>query len=216
MQTSENQRNMKWIEDGAADKSFYCGEGANIFLIGDSIRKGYCATVRERLSDVARVFYVDDNCRSSQNIIFSMKNWAGRFDDCSKVDIIQFNCGHWDVAHWNGYELSLTSEAEYEKNIRMIILLLRKFFPNARLVFATTTPMNPNGGVGTNPRSNEEIDRYNSIAQRVATELSVDIADLNSATRQWGSECYRDYCHFTPESFERLGESVAEYLRKMI
>ena len=51
-------------------------------------------------------------------MIFCMKKWARLFDDPTKVDVIQFNCGHWDVAHWCGHELPLTSEDEYAKNIQ--------------------------------------------------------------------------------------------------
>lgn len=206
---------MKWIENGASAWEFVCSDSKkNIFLIGDSIRRGYCATVREALLDKAEVFYVDDNCRSTQYVIFSLKKWVGMFDRPDLVDIVQFNCGHWDVAHWNGYSVSLTSESEYEKNIQMIIDQLRVFFPNARLIFATTTPMNPVGGStgGVNPRSNDAIARYNSIAVSVANKNGVEINDLNKYMQDWGSEQYVDTCHLTPTGFATLGKEVARFL----
>ena len=108
---------MNFVENGNSEVVFKCSDTKkNIFLIGDSIRKGYCAYTKKALQENAEVFYFDDNCRSSQYIIFSMKKWAGMFDDTSKVDVVQFNCGQWDTAHWNGYELSLTSEPEYEND----------------------------------------------------------------------------------------------------
>jgi len=209
---------MKWVENGAAETEFICSRTKkNIFLIGDSIRRGYCATVKENMADCAEVFYVNDNCRSTQYVIFSLKKWRAMFDQPDRVDIGHFNCGQWDVAHWNGYSEPLTSEAEYAKNIRMIIALLRKFFPNARLMFATTTPMNPvDGDAGINPRTNEEVDRYNRIAVEIAKENGVAINDLNSFMRNWGSECYIDTCHLTPEAFAALGEEVARVLRNKI
>ena len=137
---------MNYVENGNASWQFMCDDKKpNIFLIGDSIRRGYCETVKAELRDIASVFYCDDNCRSTQYIIFSLRQWANSFSDREKVDIVQFNCGHWDVAHWNGYEHPLTSENEYAKNIKMIIVTLKEFFPNAKIVFATTTSMNPNG-----------------------------------------------------------------------
>lgn len=207
---------MAWVENGDSNVEFKCSESkTNIFLIGDSIRKGYCATVKNRLADVAEVFYFDDNCRSSQYIIMNLKKWANLFDDPSKIDIVHFNCGHWDVAHWNGYEFSLTGIDEYAKNMKAIIVLLKKFFSNAKLIFATTTPMNPDGGAtgGVNPRSNDEIDRYNSVAAKIATEHGVIINDLNSHMRNWESNCYIDTCHLTPSAFARLGEEVARQLK---
>ncbi|MBQ3817102.1 MAG: hypothetical protein II802_02375 [Clostridia bacterium] len=137
-------------------------------------------------------------------------------DDASRIDIVQFNCGHWDVAHWSGYESSLTSPQEYAKNIRMIVFLLIKFFVNAKIVFATTTPMNPDGIMGVNPRSNAEIDEYNEIAVKVANESGLIINDLNKITRDWGSEQYADYCHFTESAFQFLGKKVAEKFKELL
>ena len=207
----------KWIENGDSKVAFRCNDSKkNIFLIGDSIRQGYCATVTEELSDIAEVFYSNGNCKNTQNVITSMKAWVNAFDRPDRVDIVQFNCGHWDVAHWNGYECSLTSEGEYEKNIRMIIYLLRRYFCNAKIVFATTTPMNPNGAVGINPRYNTEIDRYNEIAVEVSKREGVAINDLNTVAKSFGSDAYADYCHFTKEKFAFLGSEVAKVLRSLI
>lgn len=211
---------MKWVENGKADGvAFVCSDDKpNIFLIGDSLRRGYCATVKECLENEANVFYVNDNSRSTQYVIFNIKYWADMFDDCEKVDVVHFNCGQWDAAHWSRHELSLTSESEYAKNIKMIIDLLRGFFPNAKIVFATTTPMNPeNESMSSiNPRSNDEINTYNRIAVRVAEEEGVAINDLHSFMEDWGSECFIDTCHLTPEAFKSLGEEVARWLSEFV
>lgn len=208
---------MKWLENGESTHEFMCGsEKKNIFLIGDSIRRGYCATVKSELSQSANVFYVDDNCRSTQFVIFSLKGWAGKFNDPNLVDIVYFNCGHWDVAHWSGDDEPLTSELEYERNVRMIIRLLRRFFPNAELIFSTTCPMNPSGQVDVNPRSNEEIDRYNALAVGVCNENGVKVHDLNAFAKKFDSECYVDGAHFTKESFEKLGKEVSRWLKELI
>ncbi|MBQ9112790.1 MAG: SGNH/GDSL hydrolase family protein [Clostridia bacterium] len=207
----------KWIENGDSKIVFRCSDSKrNIFLIGDSIRQGYCATVAEELADIAEVFYPKSNCESTQNVITSMRTWANTFDRPDRVDIVQFNCGHWDVAHWNGYELALTSENEYAKNIKMIIYLLRQYFCNAEIVFATTTPMNPNGVVGVNPRYNAEIDKYNEIAVNVAKNENIIVSDLNATVREFGSECYSDYCHLTKQAFEYLGKDVAIKLKQIL
>ena len=205
---------MNWVENGESTARFLCStEKPNIFLIGDSIRKGYCETVKNELSDTAEVFYVKDNCRSTQYVIFNLKKWAGLFDDPKRVDLVQFNCGHWDVAHWNGHALPLTSEGEYERNLGIIIDLLHKFFPNARLVFATTTPMNPSGKMGVNVRTDADIDRYNAIAVRLMEAREIPVNDLNAFVRPLTSEAFADYCHLTEEGFALLGRYVAERLR---
>lgn len=208
---------MKWIENGHSEHEFMCdSEKKNIFLIGDSIRRGYCATTKEELLDKANVFYVNDNCRSTQYVIFSTKGWAGKFNDASLVDIVYFNCGHWDAAHWSGDIEPLTSLPEYEKNIKMVIRLLKKYFPNAKLIFSTTSPMNPSGSQDVNPRTNEEIEKYNAIATEIAREEGIDIHDINNFMRDFGSECFTDSVHLTPESFAMLGKEVARFLENYI
>ena len=208
---------MNFAENGASNVIFKCSDTKkNIFLIGDSIRKGYCAYTKKALQENAEVFYFDDNCRSSQYIIFSIKKWAGMFDDTSKVDVVQFNCGQWDIAHWNGYEIPLTSEPEYAKNIRMIIFQIRKFFPNATVIFATTSPMNPDGQTSYNPRSNAEVTRYNQIALEITSELDIPVIDINAFMRDWESVKFKDSCHLIDSSYKELGNFVAAQLEKFI
>ena len=204
---------MSYVENGNADLQFVCStEKANVFLIGDSIRIGYCATTRAELAPVADVFYVAENCRSSQNIIFNLLNWKNRFDAPEKVSLVHFNCGHWDAAHWNGAEYSLTGDQDYERTIRSIIRAIRKLFPNAKIVMATTTPMNPDGSQGANPRTTEELAHYNAIALAVAAEEQVPVNDLFAFAAPWGSDAYVDSCHYTPEAFAALGRVLRAYL----
>ena len=208
---------MKHIEDGAASKKFICSDDkADIFLIGDSIRLGYCDIVKTNLHNDANVFYVEDNCRNTQYVITSLHGWFNKFSAPEKVDLVLFNCGHWDIAHWLGVECSLTDIDEYARNIRIIIDLLRKLFINAKIVFATSTPMNPNGVVGVNPRTDEEIDRYNSAAVKVCKEKLVPVIDLNKFCRDWDSSFYSDYCHLTNEGYKCLGEEVANRLKRYL
>lgn len=208
---------MGYLEDGntATLELGYDPQKNSILLIGDSIRMGYCKTVRSQLADVANVFYPEENCRNTQNVISNLHVWSKQFP-ADEIGIVQFNCGHWDVAHWGGDKESLTSADEYRRNIQMIIRLLRKFFPNAKVVFATTTAMNPSGIVGVNPRSNEEVERYNQIAAQIAKELDVAVNDLNAVTKAYTTEMFKDYCHLTDAAFEELGKIVAGFLLHLI
>ena len=208
---------MGYLEDGhaAALELDYDPQKDSIFLIGDSIRMGYCKTVRAQLSDVANVFYPAENCRNSQNVITNLNAWSKEFP-AEEIKIVQFNCGHWDVAHWSGDDETLTSTDEYRRNIQKIIRLLRKFFPNAKLVFATTTAMNPNGIVGVNPRYNSTIELYNQIAIEVANKADVTVNDLYAITKTYTTQMYRDHCHLTEPTSEKLGKAVADFLRQHI
>lgn len=208
---------MNYVENGKSGKEFICSkERPNIFLIGDSIRLGYCDTVKKELADTAEVFYVSDNCRNTQYVVTSLENWKNMFDDETLIDIVQFNCGHWDTARWSGYDVCLTSEAEYAKNIKMIIDLIKRKFINAKIIFATTTTMNPDNLPCLNFRDNSIIDRYNEIAVEIAEDNGVYICDLNKITRSWPGEYYRDYCHFTDKASTILGKAVADKMQSVL
>lgn len=154
-----------YIEDGVELQKAAAEAGKkNVFLIGDSLRMGYCETVKTDLSDVANVFYPAENCRNSQYIITCLRTWSTLCDP-KTVDLVHFNCGHWDAAHWNGAPVSLTPLPVYGENLRALVWQLRHIFPNAAVTFATSTPMSPNAVQGVNPRSNEELRAYNETAR---------------------------------------------------
>lgn len=213
---------MSYLEDGNGnvntDKAFVCShDKKNVLLIGDSIREGYCSYVKESLADIASVFYPNENCKSTHYVAYSLYRWAEDwFDAPERVDLVHFNCGHWDIAHWCGCEQSLTSEEEYGRNIAMIFTLIKKYFVNAKIVFATTTPMNPNGTMGRNVRTTDEIIRYNSIAVKVSKEAGIPINDLYGFTCNWDSSYYKDYCHYTEKASKELGYEVARRLREIL
>ena len=204
-----------YIEDGIAAARVTAGNCPGILLIGDSIRRGYCGTVKKQLQGKAEVYYPDDNCRNSQYIITNLRKWATEFP-ADSVQIVQFNCGHWDIAHWSGAPESLTSPEEYARLVRVIIRQLRQFYPSAQLVTATTSCMNPNGSVGYNPRTDTEIERYNQILTSAAREYGLPVNDLYAVTKQYPESAFADYCHLTEEYFEKLGVAVAEYLSKYL
>lgn len=182
----------------------------DILLIGDSIRMGYCATVASALSDVARVVFPEENCANSQFIITRLESWAGLAPEPA---IVHVNFGQWDVARFNGTGERLTSPEEYRRNAAIIFRALSAFFPRARRIFATTTPMRPGPYVGPHPRTDADVDEYNAIAVEVAREHGVAVNDLNAFARGWPATDYADAVHFTPEASARLGGEVARVLR---
>jgi acyl-CoA thioesterase-1 len=205
-----------FIEEGSKTAGKALNENKKqILLIGDSIRIGYCQKTKEELSSIADVYFPDENCRNSQHIICSMRLWLNVCDP-DKIDVVQFNCGHWDVAHWGEFKYRLTSKREFKKNIQNILLLIRLLFKNAKIVFATTTPMNPKPVPIISPRTTKEIKMYNDIAVKVCKKQGVLINDLFAFSKDWDESAYIDYCHFTPEKFNALGVETARYLKTII
>lgn len=197
------------IEEASRKPAERTSDLPEILLIGDSIRIGYCRYVEQTLRGRAEVKWPKENCRSSQNILISLAFWRGLV---ASPKIVQFNCGHWDAAHWDGDASPLTTVEEYGRNVRMIIRRIRRYWPEAKIVFATTTPMNPNGRLGENPRTTQSIRLYNSEGIRVARSEGVEVNDLFAVTEKWPASDYADYCHFTKSASERLGKLVAARL----
>lgn len=184
-----------------------------VLLLGDSIRLGYCGYVKELLSDKAEVIYPKENCLSSQYIIMNV-TW-GTLCDKERVSAVHFNCGHWDMAHFENDPEPLTSLAEYRKNLGVIVRCLRAKFPNAKLIFATTTPMNPDY-TGKLNRTTEDIMRYNAEAKRVMEEMGVEVNDLFELAKAWDKDNFVDECHMNPQSYEILASRVSERIAKYI
>jgi lysophospholipase L1-like esterase len=207
---------MAYLEESVMNSSFECTKDKkNVFLIGDSIREGYCKSVKDELSNIANIFYINDNNRNTQFVITNLRAYCSKFNSPELVDIVHFNCGHWDIAHWNGAETSLTSIEEYARNLETIIELIKKLFVNAKIIFATTTSMNPCGQKGVNPRTTKEIKEYNSVAVEICLKDNVSINDLFEYVKDWDSSAYIDYCHYTDESNQKLGKIVAERLKEL-
>lgn len=49
--------------------------------------------------------------------------------------------------------------------------MISELFPRAKIVFTTTTSMNPSGQIEVNPRTNEEISRYKEVAKMLKEYL---------------------------------------------
>lgn len=187
-----------------------------VLLIGDSIRMGYCGYTKEALKDIANVYYPDDNCRFAQNILVCLGWWADLVPNKDNVDVVHWNCGHWDIAKWHGEDKSLNSIEEYCKILERIHNAINRIFPNAKVIFATTTPMNPAGLPAKNERTTAEIVEYNKAAMKVMDRIGAEVNDLFFVTKDLSADYYSDYCHYTEQGFELLGKQVAEYIRKKL
>ena len=186
----------------------------NVLLLGDSIRMGYCAFVREELKGRAKVYYPEENCQFTQYTLVSLPRWISIPEvPPDKIDLVHWNNGHWDVAHWNREEVSLNSPEQYALMLERIYRKIRFFCPNAKVIFALTTPVSPECGVMANPRSNEEICQYNAAALEVMKKLGVPVNDLYAlAEKEIPSSLYKDYCHFKEEGYRILGRQVTKVI----
>src|ERR1700733_2437409 len=136
-----------------------------VVLIGDSIRIGYAPDVQKALSGKAEVISNADNGEDSKNLLAHLTEWIIR----EQPDVVHFNCGLHDLKleRKNGeYE---DSPELYEANLKQIVTRLKKE-PKAKLIFATTTPINDQKHALRKmeyDRSEADVLRYNKVAERV-------------------------------------------------
>lgn len=186
------------------------------FLLGDSIRLGYCAKLKEMLKDEVEVIYPEDNCRFTQYTYVHLVSWKMMIPEPDKVDLVQWNNGHWDVAHWEQADQPLNSIEDYSKMLVRIARKIKKLFPNAKIVFQTTLPMNPNCKPFANYRTTEDIIAYNEAAKNVLKNEGVIIDDAFAVYRDKPSEMFLDECHLTDEGYTFVAKHVAENVRKIL
>ncbi|MGJ8592747.1 MAG: SGNH/GDSL hydrolase family protein [Aquaticitalea sp.] len=147
-----------------------------IFIYGDSISIGYTEYVRESLKGKACVYRLHINGQSSNEFMERMEKLRHTmFQPFLKDgwnfewDVIHFNVGLHDLKYLHGKELNkvdgtqVSSIEVYEKNLNDNIQYLKETYPNAKLIFATTTPV----PVGEPGRVTGDAIKYNEVALQV-------------------------------------------------
>ena len=180
----------------------------NILLLGDSIRIGYDEFVKEKLEGKADVFFPEDNCRFAQYMLRYLGNWKDLAEPES-VDIVHWNCGLWDILRMDGDEV-FTPKEFYVHTIVRIAKKMKLFFPNARIIFALTTPVIESWGSENFMRYNSDIEEYNAAAIDALTPLGVEINDLYSTAAKFDESLRKDWTHFNDDGSNLLADSVVK------
>ena len=199
----------------------------NILLIGDSIRygaasnpeyktadsPGYGIYVKEMLKDEANVFSPDDNCRFAQYTLRYLYDWSRELDP-EQIDIVHWNNGLWDVVRLDGEE-PLTPIDVYELMLGRVCDMIKKLFPNAKIIFALSTAVVEEWARPDFMRYNSDIVKYNEAAKRVLEEKGVLINDLYTLSASFDNSLHADWVHFNEEGSKILARSVCEKIRSI-
>lgn len=179
-----------------------------IFLLGDSIRQGYDEYVEKSMEKVAKVYYVNDNARFAAYTLRYLHEWKNELK-LDNIDAVHWNVGLWDTLRLKGDDIFTKPDvfADYIGRIERRIELL---FPNAKVIYATSTPVNEDAfDVNVAVRYNKDIEKYNSIAIDVLSHYNVAINDLYTLMKDAPLSDYSDMTHFyTPSGTEKIGGQV--------
>ena len=186
----------------------------HIILLGDSIRISYESFVRETLADDAMIYAPDENCKFAQYLLRHAHDWKHKNQWPTDADLVHWNAGLWDVLEL--YEDGpLTTLTHYEELISRIDRRLRRLFPHAKMVFATSTAVLDDGFSQNCKRSNAVIEQYNAAALRALSQTDTVINDLYALTRTCPPSYYTDATHpRTPEAIPVVGGQVVEVIRR--
>lgn len=183
-----------------------------ILLIGDSIRMGYDSYVRESMQNVAEVYYPSVNCAFSTNILRYLHTWTDELK-LYEADAVHFNTGLWDTVRIYG-DNTLTTPTAYADNMARIAKRIRFLFPEAKIIFATSTPVIESGFIYEfENRFNRDVEEFNRIACEVLIEYGVIINDLYTLLKDVPESFHSDQTHFyTAEATELIGNQVSHVL----
>lgn len=178
-----------------------------ILLLGDSIRMGYDKYVKLAFKDKADVIYPQENCRSSAYVLRSIFFWKEWLKLDESMDVI-----HWNAGLWDGLRLldgkPLIAFEQYKENIDRICFHLNKWFPKAKMIFATSTPVQEEL-FGECKRLNKDTEMYNEAACEIVKRYGGNINDLYTLMNNCPISYHSDQTHYyTKEGTEVLTNAV--------
>ena len=179
-----------------------------IVLIGDSTRMGYDKYVKAALEGVCEVYYAPENGRYATNVLRFAHDWKAKGGWPDDVDLV-----HWNAGLWDAIELfddgPLTSYDYYGEAIARVDRRLRLLCPNAKIVFATSTPVLEDKCTYNHKRHNANIEKFNATAISALKDSGTLINDLYATASKFPESYHSDAVHYyTPEGTEYLGGKV--------
>ena len=111
-----------------------------VLFLGDSISMGYRDFVKGMLGEMIDVIFPQENGKLAGYTYRMLYEWSQELGHREDVRLIYWNNGLWDVVRIYGDEPQ-TEIGQYKEMLQWIVKRLRHLYPNAKIVFATTTPV---------------------------------------------------------------------------
>ncbi len=175
-----------------------------VLLIGDSIAVGYFPEVEKRLAGrvyVARL--ATSRCVGDPVLWAEVSLVLG----ASKFAVIHFNNGLHGIPG--------VSEREYGKSLPELVAQLRRLAPEAKLVWASSTPRRVKGEPTSFDPRNENVRERNRLAAALMAAEGIPINDLY-ALGAAHPEYFRDAVHYNATGRAAQGMQVAEAIARWL
>lgn len=196
-------------------------KGKNITLLGDSIRKGYQPYVGLYLPEGNNLWGPEGNTQHTVNLLANAPRWIKN----KPADILHLNSGLHDIKNipYNSRR-KLVSEDLYIENVERIIKYIHYCWPECRVIWATTTPVDEEKANAAHKeandfsRYNEDVIRYNELSVDLVNRLGVPVNDLYKFVVEGEKDkiMQEDGVHFTNFGCQLLAEKVADAIHVFI
>ena len=174
-----------------------------VLILGDSIARDYYSVVEKRLEGKAYVARLTTSRFVADPVL--LQEIALVLDNM-KFDVIHFNNGMHGWQH---------SEEEYKNAFPKLLKTIHSHAPQARLVWASTTPIKQSGCENATAPSNERIARRNAIVLDCIKGRNIAVDDLNMLTRGH-QEYFTDNVHFNEKAIGLESDRVAASIEPLL
>jgi lysophospholipase L1-like esterase len=204
----------------------HCNENKlpRVLLLGDSITRGYRPEVEKRLNGKVYVAQLASSAFVSDPALLAQ---VAMVLDNNNFDVIHFNNG------MHGWE---HSEQEYQQGLLVLLDTIRKHAPNAKLVWASTTPLRDDStpaatGAPKDSASAESgrlmtqadvkkvsdvrIKDRNAIAEKIMTSNRIPVDDLYTLSAGH-PEQHSDNVHFNASGVHLQADQVSQIVLKQL
>ena len=183
----------------------------NVLLIGDSIRMGYDKATKKSLEGKANIYFPEENCRFASYVLRYIHEYRSLVKD-GDVNVIHWNAGLWDCLRLFEEEPHTPIDV-YAYYIDRICVRIKKLFPEAKVIFATSTRVLTEKMGKNFKRYNEEIEKYNEAAVDVVKKYGFTVNDLYAVSATLPDEAHSDPVHYyTPMGTEAFTNAVLSYI----
>ena len=177
-----------------------------VLLIGDSITRAYYPEVEKRLEGKAFVGRLASSAFvSDPALIAQIKMVLGEY----KFEVIHFNNGMHGWQH---------SEKEYEQAFATVLKTIQIYAPNAKLIWASTTPLKVSPTLPPDNQTqatDERIAARNAIVAEIAAGRNIPGDDLNSPMCGH-PEYHSDNVHFNSQGIQIQAAQVTAEVEKLL
>lgn len=177
---------------------------ANVLLIGNSVMNGFHQSVIDSLKKIANVDYWLTPMHLKSEHLFSD---LAKVVSSTEYDVIQFNIG------LHGWPKGRISDDEYVPLLEKYVQILNKNAKDAKLIWASITPVTEQDKAELNREINPTITQRNAWASGVMKKYDIPVNDLYGLLADKLYLAKLDRFHWKSEGYQLLANQSIEFIK---